>query len=95
MKKASQAPAASAVAVLIDKEYIANTLLQGVAFPMYSFIPEGNGYWYSDAITKFGLKADGTPMSRAERVDEAVRILDAAGHEAAERMQLSTMSCQR
>jgi peptide/nickel transport system substrate-binding protein len=69
-----------AVAVLIDKEYIANTLLQGVAFPMYSFIPEGNSYWYSDAITKFGLKDDGTPMSRAERVDEAVRILEAAGY---------------
>jgi len=69
-----------AVAVLIDKEYIANTLLQGVAFPMYSFIPEGNSYWYSDNITKFGLKDDGTPMTRAERVDEAVRILEAAGY---------------
>jgi ABC-type transport system substrate-binding protein len=69
-----------AVAVLIDKEYIANTLLQGVAFPMYSFIPEGNSFWYSDNITKFGLKDDGTPMTRAERVDEAVRILEEAGY---------------
>jgi ABC-type transport system substrate-binding protein len=74
-----------AVAVLIDKEYIANTLLQGVAFPMYSFIPEGNSYWYSDNITKFGLKGDGTPMTRAERVDEAVRILEEAGYSWARR----------
>lgn len=69
-----------AVAVLIDKEYVANTLLQGVAFPVYSFIPEGNSFWYSDNVKKFGLKEDGTPMSRAERVAEAVRILKEAGY---------------
>lgn len=69
-----------AVAVLIDKEYIARTLLQGVAFPMYSFIPEGNAFWYSDDVKKYGLHDDGTPLTRAERVDEAVRLLEAAGY---------------
>lgn len=69
-----------AVAVLIDKEYVANTLLQGVAEPIYSFIPEGNSFWYSDEVKKFGLNDDGTPMSRAERVAEAVRILQEAGY---------------
>lgn len=69
-----------AVAVLIDKEYVANTLLQGVAEPIYSFIPEGNSFWYSDDVTKFGLNDDGTPMTRAERVAEAVRILQQAGY---------------
>ncbi len=70
-----------AVAVLIDKEFVAKTVLQGVAFPMYTFIPPGNKAWYSEeGVVKFGLKEDGTPMTREERINKAIEILEAAGY---------------
>lgn len=69
-----------AVAVLIDKEFVTNQILQGVAYPIYSFVPEGNEFWYTDDVPKFGLKDDGTPMTREERLNEAIRILEEAGY---------------
>jgi peptide/nickel transport system substrate-binding protein len=69
-----------AVAVLIDKEFVTRTILQGVAFPLYTFVPEANAAWYFDDVPKFGLKEDGTGMTREERVNEAVRILTEAGY---------------
>jgi ABC-type transport system substrate-binding protein len=69
-----------AVAVLIDKEFVTTNVLQGAAYPLYSMVPEGNSFWHSDAGAKFGLKDDGTPMSREERVSEAISILEAAGY---------------
>jgi peptide/nickel transport system substrate-binding protein len=39
-----------AVAVLIDKEFVANTILQGVAFPLYTFVPEGNAFWFNPML---------------------------------------------
>ena len=68
-----------AVAVLIDKEFVTNTILQGVAFPLYSFVPEANAAWYFDDVPKWGLKEDGTPMTREERVNKAIELLEAAG----------------
>ena len=35
-----------AVATLIDKEFLVDTVLQGVAIPIYTMVPEGNGAWY-------------------------------------------------
>jgi peptide/nickel transport system substrate-binding protein len=69
-----------AVAVLIDKEFVARTILQNVAFPLYSFVPEANGAWYFDDVPKLGLNADGTSMSRADRLSLAVAILEQAGY---------------
>lgn len=69
-----------AVAILIDKEFVAKTVLQGVAFPMYTLVPPGNRAWYTDDVPKFGLKEDGTPMTREERVQKAIEILEAAGY---------------
>ncbi len=69
-----------AVAVLIDKEFVTKTILQGVAFPLYSFVPKGNAFWYTDDVPKWGLKEDGTPMTREERVNKAIEILEAAGY---------------
>jgi ABC-type transport system substrate-binding protein len=69
-----------AVATLIDKEFVTRTVLQGVAFPLYTFIPEGNAFWYSAGVTKWGLKEDGTGMSREERLNAAIGILEAAGY---------------
>jgi ABC-type transport system substrate-binding protein len=68
-----------AVAILIDKEFVTQTILQGVAFPLYSFIPEANEAWYYDDVPKLGLHEDGTGMTREERINEAVKLLEDAG----------------
>ena len=69
-----------AVATLIDKEFVTNQILQGAAFPVYTFISEGNTVWASPDVPKFGLKDDGTAMTREERVNKAIEILEAAGY---------------
>jgi len=69
-----------AVAVLIDKEFVTKTILQGVAFPLYSFVPEANPAWYFDDVPKLGLHEDGTAMTREERINLAVAILEQAGY---------------
>jgi len=69
-----------AVAVLIDKEFVTKTILQGVAFSLYSFVPEANPAWYFDDVPKLGLHEDDTPMTREERINLAVAILEQAGY---------------
>jgi peptide/nickel transport system substrate-binding protein len=64
-----------AVAILIDKEFVTNTILQGVAFAQYGFVPEGNAFWFSDAAPQLGRG-----LSRGERTDLAVQILQNAGY---------------
>ena len=59
-----------AVAVLIDKEFVTGTILQGVAFPLYSYVPEANGAWYKDDVPKLGFGLD-----REQRVELAKEIL--------------------
>lgn len=63
-----------ALSVLIDKEFVTNTVLQGVAFPLYTFVPEGNAAWYFDDVPKLGQG-----LSREERVNLAVAILEQDG----------------
>lgn len=63
-----------AVATVIDKEFVAQTLLQDAALPVYSMVPEGNGFWHNADVPAFGRG-----MSRAERIAEAVRLLKSAG----------------
>ena len=63
-----------AVAVLIDKEFLTSTVLQGVAIPMYTTVPEGNRFWYNPDVSLIGQG-----LSRFERNAEAVRILKEAG----------------
>ncbi len=64
-----------AVAVLIDKEFVTDTILQGVAFPQYTFVPESNGAWYYDEVPKLGQG-----LSREDRINLAVTILEEAGY---------------
>ena len=63
-----------AVATLIDKEFLVDTVLQGVAIPIYTTVPEGNGAWYNPNVPLIGMG-----LSRAERVADAVRLLKEAG----------------
>lgn len=63
-----------AIAVLIDKEFLTSTVLQGVAIPMYTTVPEGNGFWYNPNVSLIGKG-----LSRIERTEEAVKLLKDAG----------------
>ena len=63
-----------AVATLIDKEFLVDTVLQGVAIPIYTMVPEGNGAWYNRDVPLIGKG-----LTRQERVERAVELLKAAG----------------
>ena len=63
-----------AVGTLVDKEFIADTVLQGVAEAAYTMVPPGNRYWYNPDVTQIGKG-----LTREERVNEAVRTLKEAG----------------
>jgi ABC-type transport system substrate-binding protein len=63
-----------AVAVLIDKEFLSEKILQGAAIPLYSLVPPGNAGWYNDAVPKLGMG-----LSREQRTDLAREILKQAG----------------
>lgn len=63
-----------AVATLIDREYVTQTIFQGIAFPLATPVPPGNEAWYNKDVKVFGQG-----MNRAERVAEAVRLLKSAG----------------
>jgi len=64
-----------AIAVLIDKEFVTQTILQNVAYPVYTFIPEGNAAWYFADTPKIG-----EGLSREARVNLAIAILEQAGY---------------
>ncbi len=64
-----------AVAILIDKEFVTDTILQGVAFPLYAFVPEGNATWFSDEAPQLGRG-----LTREQRTNLAVEILQNAGY---------------
>jgi len=71
-----------AVATLIDREFVTQNVLQGVAVPFYSLVPPGNSSWFNPDVPvygKEGLKVNGRSFSRAERIQEAVRLLKNAG----------------
>ena len=63
-----------AVATLIDKEFVVDTVLQGVAIPIYTTVPEGNGAWYNPDVPLIGKG-----LSRAERIARSVELLKGAG----------------
>ena len=63
-----------AIACIIDKEFMARNVLQGVATPLDSLIPPGNVYWANPDVFVW---CDG--LSMEERVNTAVQILKDAG----------------
>ena len=62
------------VATLIDKEFVAQAILQDAAIPMYAMVPEGNAAWHNSNVTKFGQG-----LTRGERIKQAVELLKSAG----------------
>ena len=63
-----------AVATLIDKEFLVDTVLQGVAIPIYTMVPEGNAAWHNPDVPYIGRG-----LTRAERIQSAVDLLKGAG----------------
>ncbi len=73
-----------AVAVMIDKEFVTQTVLQGAAIPAYSMVPPGNAAWFNADTAKLGAG-----MSRGERLAEAVALLKSAGFTFEEEPEIS------
>jgi ABC-type transport system substrate-binding protein len=68
-----------AVAVLIDKEFVTNTILQGVAYPLYTFVPEGNAAWYTDDVPMLGqglsaASASTWPLPSSNRLATPLKV---------------------
>ena len=64
-----------AVAMLIDKDFILNRILQGQAVKMISVIPPGNKFWHFSEVP---LYSQG--LTSQERIRKAYDILHAAGY---------------
>lgn len=60
--------------IIIDKEFVVNSVLGGVVFPMYSTMPPGNGFWHNTDVPKPYVG-----LTREERVNMAVEVLTEAG----------------
>ncbi len=67
-----------AVALVIDKEFLAEEVFQGLVTPLYTSIPHGNTMWFNSEIVS-GFAAEYTETSTAMRFSEAVAILEEAG----------------
>ena len=63
-----------AVATVIDKEFVAETVLQGSAIPVYAVVPPGNAFWHNPDVLQIGKG-----LTRAERIAQAVDLLKSAG----------------
>lgn len=68
-----------AVANVVDKEFIANTVLEGAVFPAYTIVHPGLIPFYNDDVKRPGW-ADGAPLGEGERFEMAVEILRNAGY---------------
>jgi peptide/nickel transport system substrate-binding protein len=67
-----------ALALMIDKEFMANNVLQGVAIPFYASIPEGNTKWYNAEVVE-EIASEYVGKSTGDRLDEAMALLRQAG----------------
>ncbi|HIP71528.1 MAG TPA: ABC transporter substrate-binding protein [Anaerolineae bacterium] len=63
-----------AVDILTDKEFVADSVLQGSIDPTYSVVPPGNVFWFNDEVT-----SENIGLSRGERLDKAIQVLKDAG----------------
>jgi peptide/nickel transport system substrate-binding protein len=70
-----------ALTVLINKEFVTEQLLQGVAFPLYVILPEGNSAWYNEEVATELTEQGGAGMEDDARRQEAMRILREAGYD--------------
>lgn len=81
MRKAPMSDLAfrQAVATVINKELVADTVLAGAVFPGYTIIHPDLTVFYNDEVERAGW-ADGAPLDEGARMDAAVQILKDAGY---------------
>ncbi len=73
-----------AVATLIDKEFVTETVLQAAAFPQYAMVAEANSYWYNPDAERIG-----EGLTRAQHIERAVALLEGAEFSFEERPRVS------
>jgi ABC-type transport system substrate-binding protein len=69
-----------AVATMVDKDFITQTLLQGTAVTVNTVVAEGVGVWYNPDVKIWGTHEDGTAMTTQERLEAATAMLEEAGY---------------
>jgi ABC-type transport system substrate-binding protein len=69
-----------ALTALIDKEFVTGNLLQGVAFPLYVILPEGNTAWYNEEVATELTEVGFAGLDQDTRRATALSILLEAGY---------------
>jgi ABC-type transport system substrate-binding protein len=69
-----------ALTALINKEFVTENLLQGVAFPLYVLLPEGNVAWYNEEVAAELATVGYAGLEDAERQQIAIDLLTDAGY---------------
>ena len=69
-----------ALTALINKEFVTENLLQGVAFPLYVILPEGNVAWYNEEVAAELATEGYAGLEDAERQQIAIDLLTDAGY---------------
>ncbi len=69
-----------AVTALINKEFVTEQLLQGVAFPLYVILPEGNTAWYNEDVAAELAEQGYAGLEDNERRSIAIQLLTDAGY---------------
>jgi ABC-type transport system substrate-binding protein len=64
-----------AIACVMDLDFLANRVLQGQVLPVYTLVPEGNGYWHNPETPRYcqGMDDKG-------RIEQATAWLKDAGY---------------
>lgn len=76
----SDAAFRDALTALINKEFVTENLLQGVAFPLYVILPEGNTKWYNEEVATELAEAGYAGLDDTARKAEAIRLLTEANY---------------
>ena len=69
-----------ALTALINKEFVTQNLLQGVAFPLYVILPEGNVAWYNEEVAAELATQGYAGLEDNERRQIAIDLLTDAGY---------------
>lgn len=69
----------AAIAAVIDKEFVANDVLDGVVVPAYTIVHPELTAFHNAGVAKAGWTDDG-PMDEPERLETAIQILSEAGY---------------
>jgi peptide/nickel transport system substrate-binding protein len=76
----SDAAFRDALTALINKEFVTENLLQGVAFPLYVILPEGNVQWYNEEVATELAEIGYAGLDDNTRRQTAIDLLTEAGY---------------